>query len=229
MKFNINLASAAYENDVPGYLFASSVAVYKPAEILYEDDVWTTQPSKNDWFAGWAKRMGELQLEAYKLQYNWNTAIVRPSNVYGPHDNFNPKTSLFMASVIRKFADKQDPIIVWGDGSQVRDFIYAEDAARGMLLAAEKGAGPVNLCSGNPTSIKEVIEILARNSDYKPMIVYDTSKPAGDPKRLLDVSRLKDLGFKPKTTLEEGIAKTTKWYLENPDSDLGQYNIFKQN
>lgn len=210
------LGRAALANRVGGYLFTSSVAVYQPAEILHEDDVWKTMPSKNDWFAGWAKRMGELQVEAYRIEHNWeNTAIVRPSNVYGPYDNFEPASALFMASKIRQFAEKENPIVVWGDGSQIRDFIHAEDVARGMLLAAEKGAGPLNLCSGRPTTIKEVVEILAKNAGYKPEIIFDTNKPAGDSRRLLDVSRLKELGFEPKISLREGIKETIEWYRTN--------------
>jgi GDP-L-fucose synthase len=209
------LGRASLSNGVGGYLFTSSVAVYQPAETLFEDDVWKTMPSKNDWFAGWAKRMGELQVEAYRIEHNWtNTAIVRPSNVYGPFDNFDPGSALFIANKIRQFAKRENPIIVWGDGSQVRDFIHSEDAARGILLAAEKGAGPVNLCSGRSTTIKEVMNILARNADYKPEIIFDISKPAGDQKRLLDTKRLETLGFKPEISLEAGILETQNWLMD---------------
>lgn len=211
-----------------GYLFTSSVGVYQPAEVLQENDVWKTQPSKNDWFAGHAKRMGELQVEAYRQQHNWlNTAIVRPSNVYGPHDNFSPDSALFIAAKIRQFADKENPIVVWGDGSQIRDFIHAEDAASGLMLAAEKSAGPVNLCSGRSTTVREVIEILAKNVNYKPEIIFDTSKPAGDARRLLDVTRLKALGFEPQISLENGIRDTLNWYLEHHQDSSKRYNIFK--
>lgn len=207
------LPRAAFRTGVGGYLFASSVAVYQPAEMLFEDDVWETQPPKDDWFAGHAKRIGELQVEAYRKQYNWtNTAIVRPSNVYGPFDNFESDSALFMAKKIRQFAEKENPIVVWGDGSQIRDFIHSKDAARGMLLAAEKAAGPVNLCSGRPATVREVVEILASISDYDPEIVYNTDKPAGDAKRLLDTTRLKALGFEPQVGLEDGIRETIKWY-----------------
>ena len=207
------LPRAAFKAGVSGYLFASSVADYQPAEVLFEDDVWKTNPSKNDWFAGHAKRMGELQVEAYRKQYNWtNTAIVRPSNVYGPFDNFEPNSALFMANKIRQFAERENPIVVWGDGSQIRDFIYSKDAARGILLVAEKAAGPINLCSGRPTTVKEVVETLAAISSYNPKIIYDTGKPSGDAKRLLDVTRLKALGFEPQISLEEGIMETIEWY-----------------
>jgi len=213
------LGRASLENKVGGYLFTSSVGVYQPAEILVEDDVWKTMPSKNDWHAGWAKRMGELQVEAYRLEHNWkNTAIVRPSNVYGPYDDFREESALFIASKIRQFARRENPIVVWGDGSQIRDFIYSEDAARGIILAAEKGAGPVNLCSGKPTTIREVVEILTKDSGYKPKVIFDTTKPAGDHKRLLDVSRLKALGFETSLSLEDGLLKTMEWYTSHTKS-----------
>jgi len=224
------LPRAAFAKGVNGYLFTSSVGVYQPAEIMHEDDVWQTQPSKNDWFAGHAKRAGELQVEAYRLQHNWkNTAIVRPSNVYGPYDNFDPDSALFIANKIRQFTERENPIIVWGDGSQVRDFIHAEDTARGLMLAAEKSAGPVNLCSGRSTTIKEVVEILARNADYKPEIIFDAAKPAGDAKRLLDTTRLKALGFEPQISLENGIKETLRWYLEHNQENAKRYNIFEGN
>lgn len=212
--FNTHLLKAAWAENVGGYLYASSVGVYQPAEILYEDDVWATLPSQKDWFPGWAKRIGELHLEAYKQQYGWNTSIVRPSNVYGPYDNFDPQSAMFMAYIIRRFADNQNPIIISGDGNQVRDFIHSEDAVRGILLAAEKSAGPVNLCSGRETTIREVVEILFKNTNYKGNIIYDTSKPAGDKRRVMDTTRLKTLGFEPRISLEKGIMNTFNWYLK---------------
>lgn len=220
-----SLGRAALKNKADGYLFTSSVAVYQPAEILCEEDVWKTMPSKNDWFAGWAKRMGELQVEAYRMEHSWtNTAIVRPANVYGPYDDFDPERALFMASKIRAFAERENPIVVWGDGSQLRDFIHSEDAARGILLAAENGAGPVNLCSGRPTTVREVVETLAKNADYNPEIIFDITKPAGDQRRLLDTNRLEALGFKPEITLEKGILETLNWYINNYLSSK-QYNM----
>ena len=213
--FNALLLKAAWMQNVDGYLYTSSVGVYQPSEVLFEDNVWKTQPSEKDWFPGHAKRIGELHLEAYKKQYGWNTAIVRPSNVYGPYDNFKPGKSMFMAYIIRQFAENKSPIIINGDGLQVRDFIYSEDAARGMICAAEKSAGPVNLCSGRETTIKEVINILVKNTNYKGNVIYDTSKPSGDARRIMNTSKLKALGFEPKINLEEGIMNTYAWYIEN--------------
>ena len=224
------LGRASRANGVGGYLFTSSVGVYQPSEVMVEDSVWQTMPSKNDWFAGWAKRMGELQIEAYRIEYQWqNTAIVRPSNVYGHYDIFDKDKALFIAARIRQFAEREDPIVVWGDGSQIRDFIYSEDAARGIILAAEKGAGPINLCSGRSTTVKEVVEILASNANYEPEIVFDTSKPAGDRKRIMDTSRLEALGFKPEMTLENGLKTTLEWYRSHSANVAKQYNIIDGN
>jgi len=227
MKLNINLASAAFRAGVGGYLYTSSVGVYHPAEILREDDVWQTQPSKNDWFGGHVKRAGELQIEAYRIEHGWNTAIVRPSNIYGPYDNFDPDNAMFMPYIIGQFSEGISPIITSGDGSQVRDYIHSYDAARGLILAAENSAGSLNLCSGRETTNREVIEILQRNTDFKPVIIYDTSRPSGDRRRVLDVSRLKALGFEPKISLEEGIIQTMRWYKENKSKDELRYNIFQ--
>ena len=213
--FNTLLLKAAWAQNTDGYLYTSSVGVYQPAEVLEEDAVWKTLPSKEDWFPGWAKRIGELHLEAYKQQYNWNTAIVRPSNVYGPHDSFEQGGSMFMAYIIRQFAENKSPIIINGDGSQIRDFIYSEDAARGIILAAEKSTEPVNLCSGRETTIKEVVHILIDNTNYKGKVIFDASKPSGDKRRVPDVSKLKILGFEPKISLEEGVIRTFDWYTKN--------------
>lgn len=226
--FNTNLARAAFQCGAKGYLYTSSVGVYQPAEILYEEDVWNkTYPSEKDWYSGWAKRMGEIQIEAYRKQHNWNTAIVRPSNVYGPLDNFDPKSALFMAYIIGRFAEKISPIITAGDGLQVRDYIHTDDAARGLILAAENSAGPVNLCSGRETTNREIVDILAKNSEYEPTIVYDTSKPSGDRRRVLDVSMIRSLGFEPKISLEEGIMSTLEWYKKNRDTTSQRFNVFK--
>ena len=127
LQFNTNMMEAAMQEGVEWYLYTSSVGVYQPAEVLKEDDVWKTFPSPNDRFAGWAKRIGELQAEAYAIQYGKNNiSIVRPANVYGKNDNFDPKNAMVIPSLIRK-ASEQDVLEVWGDGSSIRDFIHAKD------------------------------------------------------------------------------------------------------
>ena len=230
--FNTNMMEAARRRGVARYLYTSTVGVYSPAEIFYEDDVWKTFPSENDKFAGWAKRMGELQAEAYKIEYGWDKiAIVRPANVYGPYDNFDPANAMVIPSLIKRALDGENPFVVWGDGSAVRDFIHARDVARGMMLALEKGLGqPINLGSGEGVSIKKLVEIVVSNMKTKPEVVWDTSKPAGDKKRLMDITRAKTLlGFEPAVSIEDGIKEVMEWYEENKDITDKRYNVFTEN
>ncbi|HEX9722266.1 MAG TPA: NAD-dependent epimerase/dehydratase family protein [Candidatus Paceibacterota bacterium] len=227
--FNTNMMEAARKSEVERYLFTSTVGVYSPAEIFSEDDVWKTFPSENDKFAGWAKRMGELQVEAYAIEYGWDkVAIVRPANVYGPYDNFDPANAMVIPSLVKRALDGENPLVVWGDGSPVRDFIHAKDVAKGMLLALEKCPGyPINLGSGEGVQIKEIVEIIVNNMERKPKVEWDTSKPSGDKKRLMDISRARALGWKPEVSIEEGIKEVMQWYKENKDIVEKRYNVFK--
>ncbi|MBI4430176.1 MAG: NAD-dependent epimerase/dehydratase family protein [Candidatus Omnitrophica bacterium] len=228
--FNTNMMEAARVRGVKRYLFTSTIGVYAPAEIFKEDDVWKTLPSENDRFAGWAKRMGELQAEAYAIEYGWkDIAIVRPANVYGPYDNFDPENAMVIPSLIRRAFDGEDPLTVWGDGSAIRDFIHAKDVAQGMLLVMEKLPGkPVNLGSGNGATIRNIVEIIVRNLDKKPDVIWDTAKPSGDKLRLMDMARAHALGFQPQISIEEGIRETMEWYKKNKDAVHKRYNVFKE-
>jgi len=226
--FNTNMMEASRVSSVKRYLYTSTIGVYSPAEVFYEDDVWKTFPSSNDRFAGWAKRMGELQAEAYKIEYGWqDIAIVRPANVYGPYDNFSPANAMVIPSLIKRALDGENPLTVWGDGSQIRDFIHARDVARGMLIAMEKMPGsPINLGSGVGVSIKQIVDIILANMKAKPRVAWDTSKPSGDKKRLMDTSRARAIGFAPEVSIEEGIKDTMLWYQKNKDIVNKRYNVF---
>ena len=203
IQFNANMIEAAYNANVEWFLYTSSVGVYHPAEVFIEDDVWKTFPSENDWFAGWAKRIGEMNVEAYVKQYDWNKcSIVRPANVYGLYDNFG-KWSMVVPSLIKK-AMENDVLEVWGDGSPIRDLIYADDVARGMIhMVTNKVTEPVNLGSGTGVTIKEVAGKEIR---------WDATKPMGDMKRLMSTERAESYGFIPKVSLQDGIKKTIEWY-----------------
>lgn len=231
--FNTNMMEAARRQKVSKFLYTSTIGVYAPAEVFYEDDVWKTFPSENDRFAGWAKRMGELQAESYRIEYGWSKiSIVRPANVYGPYDNFDPDTAMVIPSLIKRALDGKNPLVVWGDGSPIRDFIYSKDVARGMIMALEKGVNvPVNLGSGTGVTIKEIAEVIAKNIPGGPIeIVWDKDKPKGDAKRLMDMTRAKKLlGFKPRYSLEQGIKETIKWYKNNKDDLKKRYNVFYEN
>lgn len=227
--FSFNMMEAARRSDVERFLFTSSVGVYSPAEVFYEDDVWKTFPSPNDRFAGWAKRLAELQAEAYKIEYGWDKiSIVRPANVYGPFDNFDPENAMVIPSLIHRALSGENPLTVWGDGSPIRDFIHAKDVARGMMLAIEKGINePINLGSGAGVTIKQVAEAVAKNVPNGPLpIVWDINKPAGDKKRLMDMTRAKSYGFECQVSLEDGIKETIEWYLNNKDQISNRYNAF---
>jgi len=230
LRFNTNMMEAAFQNNVNRYLFTSTIGVYAPAEVFYEDSVWETFPSKNDWYGGWAKRMGELQAEAYQVEHGWDrVAIVRPSNVYGPYDNFDPDNAMVIPSLIRRAVNGEDPFVVWGDGTPIRDFIHAKDVACGMLVAMEKGLGQaINLGSGKGVSIKEIVDIIINNLDKKPKVIWDTSKPSGDKKRVMDITKAKKLGFEPSISIEDGAKETMEWYKKNKNIADKRYNVFKQ-
>ena len=165
LQFNTNMVQAAYEANVDWFLYTSSVGVYSPAELFQEDSVWSTFPSPNDRYAGWAKRMGELQIETYKIQYGFDRfSIVRPANVYGPYDNFNPTNAMVVPSLIRK-SNENNVLEVMGDGSAIRDFIYCDDVARGMIFAVEnKITQPLNLGSGKKHTIGDVVDLVKKYS-----------------------------------------------------------------
>ena len=212
IQFNANMIEAAYEENVEWFLYTSSVGVYHPAEVFIEDDVWSTFPSENDWYAGWAKRIGEMNVEAYMKEYKLDKcSIVRPANVYGPNDNFG-KWSMVVPSLIKK-AMENEVLSVWGDGSPIRDLIYSDDVARGMIhMVKNKVTEPVNLGSGTGVTIKQIADIVANYFNID--IEWDITKPMGDMKRLMSTERAESYGFSPKVSLEYGIIKTIQWYKE---------------
>jgi GDP-L-fucose synthase len=229
IQFSINMMEAARQAGVERFLFTSSVGVYEPAEVFYEDSVWQTFPSPNDRFAGWAKRIAELQAEAYKIQYGWDKiSIVRPANVYGPFDNFDPENAMVIPSLITRAMSGESPLVCWGDGSPIRDFIHARDVARGMMMAVEKGINePINLGSGTGVTIKQIAETVAANVPHGPIdIMWDITKPKGDAKRLMDMTRASGYGFKTEISLEEGIKETIDWYVNHKDQLSNRYNAF---
>lgn len=227
IQFNTNMMEAARRSDVKWYLYTSSVGVYSPSDVFYEDDVWSTFPSPNDRFAGWAKRIGELQAEAYSIQYGWNkVSIVRPANIFGKYDNFNPVNSMVIPSLIKK-AQENDVLEVWGDGTPIRDFIFADDVASSMIKCVEKEIKiPINLGSGNGFSIKELVEIIVETSGKDLEVKWLTDKPNGDSKRIMDVSRAKSFGIEPEFSLKTGIEIVTNWYKNNKYKLDQRYNVF---
>ncbi len=229
---NTMMMEAARQEGVGRYLYTSSIGVYNPREIFREDEAWDGPPHYTDRFAGWAKRMGELQAEAYQVEYGWDQiAVVRPANVYGPYDNFDPNTAMVVPAIISRVATGENPLIVWGDGSAIRDFIYSRDCAEGMLLAFEKSAdcSPINLGSGTGTSIKQVVDAVVGCFDEPPQVQWDTSQPSGQSVRLMDITRAKEkIGFSPQTSIEQGIEQTVEWYRTHLLDTQKRYNVFHQ-
>lgn len=217
--FNTNMIKASYEAGVDWFVYMSSVGVYYPSEIMREDDVWKTMPSKNDWYPGWSKRMGELALESLKIQYGWDKwTIIRPSNIYGIHDNFSPDATVIGSNIWKIFNTEGD-MICWGDGSAKRDFVFSEDVAQAAVEVVKKEVHDIiNFGSAKTTTIKETIEIIIH--EYKNItgqlknIQWDTSKPNGDLIRRLDPAKQIKYDILPKTSLLHGIQKTMKYYFD---------------
>lgn len=220
IRFQTNLMDAAFKNGIKGFLFVSSICAYPQSnKPKLEDTVWNEQPKQNDRIPGLAKRIGEVQAESYLLEYNWQAPkIVRPSNVYGPYDDFNPKTAQVIPALIARMISGENPVNIWGDGSSIRDFIFVNDVVEGMLLALEKAPPcvPINLGSGKGATIKKTAEIIANIVVKKPKLKWDPTKQSGDPVRILSVKRANDLiGFKAKIPLVNGIRQTVEWYLRH--------------
>jgi GDP-L-fucose synthase len=185
-----------------------------------EDDIWNGYPEETNAPYGLAKKMLLVQAEAYRTQYGFNAVTLFPINLYGPGDNFDPQSSHVIPALIRKVAEAkksgQNEIEVWGTGSATRGFIYAEDAAEGIVLATEKYDKPeaVNIGSPMEISIKDFVATIAELMDWHGAIKWDATKPDGQPRRALDVTRAeKELGFLAKTDFKEGLKKTIEWYL----------------
>jgi GDP-L-fucose synthase len=220
--FQTNLMEAAFRNRVKRFLFVGSICSYpysvKPKR---EETLWNGLPKQNDRIPGLAKRIGEVQGEAYLKEYGWDAVrIVRPSNVYGPFDDFDAATAQVVPSLIRRVLDGENPLKVWGDGSAIRDFIFSWDVAEWILKIIAMGpvCEPLNLGSGNGITIRELAETVVGVLAPDVSIVWDKTKPGGDPVRILSMEKTKSfLGKLPVTPLAEGIGRTANWYRENKE------------
>jgi GDP-L-fucose synthase len=226
LQFNTNMMEAAHENSVLWYMYTSSNGVYSPAPLMNEEDVWSSSPSENDFYAGWTKRIGELQAMAYEKQNNFSKgSIVRPGNIYGRHDSFAHGSSMVIPSLIRK-AYENEKLEVWGDGSSIRDFIHASDVASGMIhVVKNKITEPVNLGSGTGLTIKKIAKHIS--SFFEKEIVWDLSKPSGDKIRILNTKKAKSIGFIPEVGIKEGLNDTCEWFVSNYKLIDSRYNAFK--
>ena len=187
-----------------------------------EEDLWNGYPEETNAPYGLAKKMSLVQSQAYRQQYGFNSIFLLPVNLYGPGDNFNPKSSHVIPALIKKFYDakinNQSEVIVWGTGKATREFLYVEDCAEAVVLATEKydKQDPVNIGAGFEISIKDLAEKIRQIIGFKGKVVWDTSKPDGQPRRCLDTSKAYDeFGFKVKVSFDEGLKKTIDWYILN--------------
>ena len=229
LMMNTNFLEASRLNNIKRLVYTSSIGAYSSREIFLEDEEDISKPPM-DMFPGWAKRMAEMQIQAYKKQYNLkNFFAVRPCNVYGPGDNFDPENAMVIPTLMNRILNKENPVVIWGDGSAIRDFAYAGDVADGIILTIIKGTGSydfLNLGSGNGYTIKELVKTLSEveNFNYK----FDVSKNSGFPRRIMNIDNAKKiLGYEPKFTLKEGLKETWSWYIKNSLQTEKRHNYFK--
>lgn len=227
LMMNTNMLEASRVNNVSKLVYTSSIGAYSNAEIFRESDYRLDSEPMD--FAGWAKRVAELQIHSYKIQHNMdNFAIVRPCNVYGPGDNFDPENAMVIPSIMCRIHNGENPVKIWGDGSAIRDFAYSRDVAEGVILALYHGTkgGFVNLGSGKGYSVRELVESLHSFIDFN--YEFDATKPSGAPVRVMDISLAKDsIGYDPKTSLVDGLKETWEWFLANQDEYKNKKNYFR--
>jgi len=221
---NSQLMEAARQEGVEKFVGIGTVCSYpKYTPIPFvEENLWDGYPEETNAAYGLAKKMMLVQSQAYRQQYGFNSIHLLMINLYGPRDNFDPEVSHVIPALIRKFVDAvrndQKEVVVWGTGKATREFLYVEDAAEGIILATEKynKSDPVNLGSGSEISIKDLAELISELAGFDGEIRWDTSKPDGQPRRLLDVSKAeREFGFKSKVNLREGLKRTIDWYKAN--------------
>ncbi len=226
LMMNTNILEACRLNKARKVVYTSSIGAYAGAEVFRENENLDGPPM--DMFPGWAKRMAELQIKAYKIQYGLdNFAVVRPCNVYGPGDNFDPDNAMVIPTLMHRIHKKENPVVVWGDGSAIRDFAYSRDVAEGVILALHYGTGSdfVNLGSGCGYSIRELVETLNSFLDFN--YVFDASKPSGFPRRVMDISLAREMiDYNPTTCLLDGLKETWQWYIDNENEYLSRQNYF---
>ena len=228
LMMNTNMLEAARRNNVHKVLYTSSIGAYAPAEVFVESNDDLTIPPM-DMFPGWAKRMAEMQIEAYRVQYGMNNfAIVRPSNIYGPGDNFDEKNAMVIPSLISRVHRGDSPVQIWGDGSSERDFLHATDAAIGIILACIRGTDgkPINLGCGYGITIKSLVQTLQEVTPFN--YFFDTSKPSGFPRRIMDMVYAEQrIGFVPQISLKQGLDQVWKWFAKNQGEYLNKQNYFR--
>ena len=219
---NLQVMHEGYLHKIEKIISIGTVSIYPENAPLpfNEKNIWEGYPEEANAPYGIAKRIMHVQSSSYRKQYGYNSILLLLTNLFGPEDNFNPQSSHVVASLIKKFHDakinNKKEAVVWGDGESTRDFCYVEDIAEGIVLAAEKynKSDPVNLASGNEISIKKLALLIKNQIGYEGSILWDSSKPSGPKRRVIDINKAKnEFGYQVTTSLEEGIKKTVDWYI----------------
>ena len=231
----IQLMEAARREQVAKFVAIGTVCAYpKFTPVPFkEDNLWDGYPEEINAPYGIAKKMLLVQAQAYRKQYGFNAIFLLPVNLYGPRDNFRPEHSHVIPALIKRMVDAKlegkDEVAVWGTGKPSREFLYVKDAAEGILLATEQynKADPVNLGTGKEITIKELVNLIAELTGYKGKIVWDTSKPDGQPRRCLETRRArKEFKFEAKTNLKDGLKRTIEWFVTD-DNQSSQHSAFQ--
>jgi GDP-L-fucose synthase len=213
-------------HETPKVVISGTVCSYpKFAPVPFrEEDLWGGYPEETNAPYGVAKKAVLVGAQAYREQYGLRSIFLLPTNLYGPRDNFDLETSHVIPALIRKMVEAEDEVVLWGDGSPTREFMYVDDCVEGFVLAAVRydGPEPVNLGAGKEMSIRELAEVIADVTGYRGQIVWDTSKPGGQPRRSVDAGRARELfGFEARTRFRDGIERTVAWYRSNRVARVG--------
>jgi len=220
MLMNIQMLQAAYSAKVKKFLFVSTNTVYPLTDFPVKESDVTNNFYESYHIVAWMKRFTEIVCEMYsnRIKEPMKTIVVRPGNLYGPYDKFDWEKSKVIPAIMRRAIERHDPFEVWGDGMDLKDFLYIDDCIDGLMLAMEKleEFEPINIASGIPVTIRDVLAQILKSADYDDADVqYDSSKPTMIPKRMIDISLAKEkLGFEPKVSLQDGIKRTVEWYRE---------------
>ncbi len=226
LSMGLNVLEQARLHETPKLVISGTVCSYpKFAPVPFrEATLWDGYPEETNAPYGVAKKAVLVGAQAYREQYELNTVFLLPTNLYGPRDNFDLETSHVIPALIRKMVEAEEEVVLWGDGSPTREFLYVEDCVDGFVMAAEHydGPEPANLGASREISIRELAEVVAEVAGYEGEIVWDTSKPGGQPRRSVDGSRAQELfGFEARTGLRDGIERTVAWYRSNRVASVG--------
>jgi GDP-L-fucose synthase len=228
LQFNTNVLEACRIRKVEKVVYTSTIGAYSSKEVFVEGEIMDGVPM--DRAAGWAKRTAELQIQFYKEEYGLkNFTAVRPANVYGIGDNFDPENAMVIPSLMRRIYSGENPVKIWGDGSAIRDFAYSKDVAEGIILALyyQPDVPYLNLGSGIGITIKQLVETLQEVIPFN--YEFDITKSSGFPKRVMNIDKARSLiGYNPTTSLKEGLKETWEWFIQHSDEYLQRKNYFTE-